>query len=174
MDKILNDKPLRLKLVRKYNRPNYCIGRLYVNGRYFSDTMEPADVPDDSDEVLESRTCPSGNHDIEVSEGILWVERMNPWGVPVVDEEHKKKVLDKARDILLSFPHGANYIPEEWANYTESYILVGFNTRKGELTDTKRTWNILMEKYILPAVNAKREIEFEITRTYELETDDDE
>ena len=36
---------LYLKVVRKYNKPDkhYCIGELYVQGKKFCDTLEPAD-----------------------------------------------------------------------------------------------------------------------------------
>lgn len=33
---------MRLELVRLYKKPNYTIGKLYVNGEYFCDTLEDA------------------------------------------------------------------------------------------------------------------------------------
>ena len=34
---------MELKLIRKYKKENYTIGKLYVNGTYFSDTIEDKD-----------------------------------------------------------------------------------------------------------------------------------
>ena len=45
---------MRIKVVRFANRPNYCIGRLYVDGVYICDTLEDTDrFLDDSMSLIE-------------------------------------------------------------------------------------------------------------------------
>lgn len=34
---------MRLTLIRIANRPTYCIGKLYIDGKYFCDTIEDTD-----------------------------------------------------------------------------------------------------------------------------------
>lgn len=34
---------MKLKLIRKYKKNNYTIGKLYINNQYFSDTLEDVD-----------------------------------------------------------------------------------------------------------------------------------
>lgn len=34
---------MRLQLIRSYNTNNYCIGHLYIDGKYFCDTVEDCD-----------------------------------------------------------------------------------------------------------------------------------
>ena len=34
---------MEIQLIRKYRKPNYTIGQLFVNGQYFSDTLEDTD-----------------------------------------------------------------------------------------------------------------------------------
>ena len=45
---------MRIKVVRIANRPNYCIGRMYVDGVYICDTLEDTDrFLDDSMSLIE-------------------------------------------------------------------------------------------------------------------------
>lgn len=34
---------MKLRLERRYRKSNYCIGKLYINDKYFSDVLEDPD-----------------------------------------------------------------------------------------------------------------------------------
>ena len=67
---------MKLELVRIANRPTYCIGKLYIDGVWFCDTIEDTDRGlDDSmsvDEILKKKikgetAIPTGIYKIEIT-----------------------------------------------------------------------------------------------------------
>lgn len=115
---------MKLTLYRKFLGKDYTIGKLFINGEYFCDTLEDTVRPEE--EKIPGKTAiPYGTYDIILT--------MSP---------RFKRVLP----LLLNVPnfegiriHSGNK-PED----TEGCILVGFNKQKGMVLNSKDTLNKLM------------------------------
>ncbi len=79
---------MEIKLIRIADRENYTIGRMYINGRYFCDTLEPANRGLDSsmseDEIRQKKrkgptAIPYGEYMVLITKSI----RFNKW-LPLV------------------------------------------------------------------------------------------
>ena len=127
---------MKLKLVRIANRPTYCIGKLYIDGEYFCDTIEDTDRGlDDSMSVKEilskkvkaKTAIPTGTYPIEITYSPKY-KRMMP---------------------LLLGVKGYNGIRIHSGNTskdTEGCLLVGKNTKVGMVTDSRNTYQKLYAK----------------------------
>jgi len=67
---------MRLNLIRKYLKEDYTIGMLFINGKYFCDTIEDkvrdfnkdGDLLDDGEKKVYAQTAiPYGTYDVELS-----------------------------------------------------------------------------------------------------------
>lgn len=143
---------LELKLKRVAARDDYTIGRLYVDGKYFCDTLERTDRGLDQkmplDELLEIKV--HGKTAI-------------PTGTYRITMNHKSPKFSKI-DYYRNFCGG--YMPRlrnvpgfegvlihrgNSENATEGCLLVGDNTSKGRLSNSKTEWEKLMREHLLPA-----------------------
>lgn len=118
---------MELLLKRIARNPKYTIGKLYVDGVYFADTLEDTD----RDIKIKGETCiPEGTYKIA-------------WTL--------SKRFGKPMPLLLDVPnfagiriHSGN-TPED----TEGCILIGKNTIKGQITQsreyTKRLYELIQE-----------------------------
>lgn len=126
---------MRLELYRKFLGKDYTIGKLFINGEYFCDTLEDTVRPE-GEKIPGKTAIPYGTYDIILT--------MSP---------RFKRVLP----LLLNVPnfegiriHSGNK-PED----TEGCILVGFNKQKGMVLNSKDILNKLM--FELNIVNDKQE-----------------
>ena len=143
---------LELTLKRMFRREAYTVGRLYVNGVPFCDTLE------NTDRGL-SHTMPLEELRRRKVDGKTAI----PTGTYQITMRHKSPKFSKIEYYhnfcggymprLLRVPgfegvliHRGN---EEGA--TEGCLLVGDNTSKGGLSHSKDKWELLMNKYLLPA-----------------------
>ena len=147
---------LELVLKRIAGKEDYTIGRLYVNGKLFCDTLEDRDRGLDqkmSLEELQKRkvygktAIPTGNYRITMN-------RKSP----------KFSKIDYYRDFcggylprLLQVPgfEGILIHRGNREDATKGCILVGENTSKGGLSNSKGQWERLMKEYLLPAKENK-------------------
>lgn len=114
---------MKLLLKRIARNPKYTIGRLYVNGVYFADTLEDAD----REVKIKGETCiPEGTYRID-------------WTLSAR--------FGKPMPLLLDVPnfrgvriHSGN-TPED----TEGCILVGKNTIKGQVTQSRAYTRLLYD-----------------------------
>lgn len=122
---------MKLLLERLYKKEEYTIGKLYIDGIYFCDTLEDKVriVNNNCDDKVYGRTAiPEGTYSISLifrgSNGVLTPYLNN---VPCFS------------GILI---HSGNH-----HEHTEGCILVGVNKVKGMVLDSRKTFNELMERF---------------------------
>lgn len=127
---------MELKLLRKYLKPSYTIGHLYIDGKYFCDTLEDTVRDLVTEKKVKGRTAiPAGRYRVVLN----WSPR---FGKPL--------------PLLLDVPHfeGIRIHAGNTAKDTEGCILVGRNTQPGTLTESKVTMQDLMQ--VLTSANNRR------------------
>lgn len=114
-------RTLKLKLDRVFKGPDYTIGKLYVDGRYFADTLEDA-----------------------VREVKIPGKTAIPAGTYAVVYNMSKR-FKKMMPLLLNVPgfEGVRIHAGNTAGDTDGCILVGKNSVKGEVRYSKRYISML-------------------------------
>lgn len=127
---------MKLTLIRIANRPTYCIGKLYIDGVYFCDTIEDTDRGlDDSMSVKEvlgrkikgQTAIPTGTYTVEITYSPKY-KRMMP-------------LLLNVKGYSGIRIHSGNTSKD-----TEGCLLVGKNTKVGMVTDSRNTYQKLYAK----------------------------
>ncbi|NLZ94625.1 MAG: hypothetical protein GX921_02220, partial [Bacteroidales bacterium] len=110
---------MKLKLIRKYKCPNYTIGHLYINDKYFCDTLEDKVRQLDSieDKIKHKTAIPEGKYKVVVT--------MSP---------KFKRLLP----LLLNVPffEGIRIHRGNDENDTSGCIIVGENKIKGKVINS--------------------------------------
>lgn len=143
---------LELVIKRIAAKPDYTIGRLYVNGKLFCDTLENTDRGLDQsmslDELLKRKVfgktaIPTGTYRIT----------MNHKSPKFSKIDYYREFCDGYMPRLLLVPgfEGVLIHRGNKEEATEGCLLVGDNTSKGGLSNSKGQWENLMIKYLLPA-----------------------
>ena len=142
---------MKLKLIRRYNGNGYTIGRLYVDGNPFCDTLEDTDRGLKSSMTLQEIKANKVKGKTAIPTGIYHVD------MDTVSPRLKNKSYAKpygGRVPRLQGVKGFDGVlihPGNTADDTEGCILVGRNTEVGKLTDSKATYCKLFE--MMDAVN---------------------
>ena len=140
--------------MRIANRPTYCIGKLYIDGVYFSDTIEDTDRGlDDSmteNEILKKKikgqtAIPTGTYNVYIT-----------WS-----PKYKKPMplLENVKGYSGIRIHSGNT-----AKDTEGCLIVGKNKEVGKVLESRATYNKLFS--ILNTTNEK--IIIDIRRKYKV------
>lgn len=113
----------RVLLFRKFNKLDYCIGKLYVKSGelFFSDTLEPAVNREEAPDSKKIGAIPRGVYQVG----------FDSQGLCFIDVSPSKKVSIRAG----SRP-----------NDTQGDILLGFNLRAGRLTDSENVCRLFYER----------------------------
>lgn len=139
---------MKLKLDRKYKLPEYTIGKLYIDGEYFCDTLEDTDRGLSSDmpfqEIIKRKiqgktAVPTGTYKITMN--VVSPRFKNrTWAKPY--QGKLPRLIDTIgfEGVLI---HVGNS-PED----TLGCILVGKNTIKGKITNSTSTFHSLMKKLL--------------------------
>ena len=158
---------LKLSIKRIAAKIDYTIGRLYVNGKLFCDTLENTDRGLDQKMTLE-----------ELQKRKVYGKTAIPTGTYRVTMNRKSPKFSKI-DYYKDFCGG--YMPRllqvpgfegvlihrgNREDATEGCLLVGDNTSKGGLSNSKVRWEDLMEKYLIPAKENKIPIIIEVYTNY--------
>ena len=144
---------MRLTLKRIANRKDYCIGKLYINGKYFCDTLE------DRDRGLDDSMSEDDIKQIKIKG-----ETAIPVGIYTVlltySPKYKKvmPLINNVKGYSGIRIHSGNSSKD-----TEGCLLVGKNTVVGRLTDSRNTFNALFKRLLQKGSN---KITIEIYRTY--------
>ncbi len=158
---------LKLSIKRIATKIDYTIGRLYVNGKLFCDTLENTDRGLDQKMTLE-----------ELQKRKVYGKTAIPTGTYRVTMNRKSpkfSKIDYYRDFcsgymprLLQVPgfEGVLIHRGNREDATEGCLLVGDNTSKGGLSNSKVRWEDLMEKYLIPAKENKIPIIIEVYTNY--------
>lgn len=127
---------MRLTLMRIANKPNYCIGRLYIDGEYFCDVLEDCDRGLDDKMSVE---------DIKAKK--VYGKTAIPTGVYNVILNYSPK-YKKVMPLLQNVKgyegvriHSGNK-PED----TLGCLLVGKNKKVGQVIDSRATYEALFKR----------------------------
>lgn len=117
---------MKIELYRKFLGKDYTIGKLFINGEYFCDTLEDTVRPE-GEKIYGKTAIPYGTYDILLTYSPRF-----------------KQVLP----LLTNIPNfeGIRIHSGNTAQDTEGCILVGFNKKKGMVLDSKKTLSNLMYK----------------------------
>lgn len=148
---------MQLTLERKWKKDSYTIGKLYVNGELFSDTLEDKDRGLTSAMTLEEinkkkiyghTAIPSGTYEVKMTYSNRFNSRA--WG-----EKYGGKVPE-----LLNVKGfgGVRIHPGNKAVDTLGCILVGKNSAIGMITNSQTYYFKLLDNYIVPATKKNEKI----------------
>lgn len=115
---------MKIKVDRIYKGESYTIGKMYLNGEYFCDTLEDAIRPV---KIPNETAIPAGTYKVEVT----------------YSPRFKRNL-----PLLVDVPNYTGIRIHEGSNkdHTSGCILVGFNTSKGILSDSRKISDQLTEK----------------------------
>ena len=144
---------MELRLERKYRNNNYCIDKLYINGKYFSDVLEDPDrgltdtmsLEEIKKIKIKGNTCiPYGTYNITITYSPRFKKNL-----PLLNNV---KGFDGIRI------HSGNK-PQD----TEGCLLPGFNKVKGQVIDSRVTTDKLITQ-IQQALNKGERVTITITK----------
>ena len=144
---------MELKLERKYRSNNYCIDKLYINGKYFSDALEDPDrgltdtmsLEEIQKIKIKGNTCiPYGTYNVTITYSPRFKKNL-----PLINNV---KGFDGIRI------HSGN-TPQD----TEGCLLLGFNRVKGQVVDSRITVSKFITQ-IQQALNKGEKVTIEITK----------
>ena len=139
---------MELKLTRNYQKDTYTIGRLYVEGDLFSNTLEDPvrDYSDPNYKVYGKTAIPYGRYRIAMVHSPKFSKRYGGRKVPL---------LNNVPDFTGILIHSGNT-----AEDTDGCILVGKNTQRGRVTSSLATLYSLLD--ILDKVPSDEQIWIDI------------
>ena len=144
---------MELRLERKYRSSKYCIDKLYINGKYFSDALEDPDRGLTDSMSLEEikkikvkgNTCiPYGTYNVTITYSPKFKRTL-----PLIN---KVKGFEGIR------VHNGN-TPQD----SSGCVLLGFNKIKGQVIDSKVTVNKFID-IVQKALNKGEKVTIEITK----------
>lgn len=152
---------MEILLIRKYKKPTYTVGNLYINGKWIANTLEDVDRNLNSSMSVEQikaikkpneTAIPTGTY--EVTLDIFSPKFGNkPFYKKTCNGKLPRILNVKGFDgVLIHVGEGPN-----GKDLTSGCLLVGRNTIKGGLTQSKETFILLYNK-LLEAKNKKEKI----------------
>lgn len=161
---------LELVLKRVAARDHYTIGKLYINGTPFCDTLEDTDRELDQAMPLEELLAKKvpGKTAIPTGTYRIIMNRKSPKFSKI---DYYKDFCDGYIPRLLGIPgfEGVLIHCGNTEGNTEGCLLVGDNTSKGGLSHSKDRWEQLMRLHLLPAKEKGIPITIEIKRVKEMQ-----
>ncbi len=160
---------MKIELVRIYTCPTYTIGKLYVNGEYVCDTVEDTDRGLDQSMTVEEIKKRKVYRQTAVPTGTYKVA-MNVQSPKFAQMAYYKNYCNGFMPRILYVPgfDGILIHCGSSANSSAGCLIVGYNTIKGKVTDSKKAWEKLMKNYLTQAKMRGEEITITITRKYKV------
>lgn len=152
--------------------PGYTISHIYVNGEYVCDAVEDYD-----------RGLSQGMTDKEIAKIKVRKQTAIPTGTyrltmnvksPKFSQyEYYKKYCNGYMPRLtgVSGFDGILIHCGSSANSSAGCVIVGYNTIKGRVTDSRKAWEKLMKNYLMPAKILGEKITYTITTKYKANND---
>lgn len=166
---------MRIEHVRIYTTkgsgtsPGYTISHIYVNGEYVCDAVEDYDRGLDQGmtlaeirkrKVYKQTAIPTGTYELTMD--IISPKFSQMTYYKNFCKGRMPRLLNvKGYDGIL-IHCGSN------ANSSAGCVIVGLNTVKGCVTNSKAVWEKLMRQYFLPAWKLEEKITYTITRKYKV------
>lgn len=146
---------MELLLDRKYCKEKYTVGRLYIDGVFFSNTLE-----DKVRDINKNGKFDNGEYKVYAETAIPYGEyeiTLNVVSPKFSKYQFYKEVCNGKVPRLLNVPHFEGILIHcgSTANNSAGCILVGNNTIKGGLTNSKETFKKLYS--ILDKANKNNE-----------------
>ena len=135
---------LQLKIKRIARKSEYTIGHLYIEGKYFCDTLEDYDRLYFGGIKVKGKTAiPVGTYTVSQNIQSMKYKNRKPYA----------EVCDGYVPRLLNVPQFQGILIHigNTASDTEGCILVGKNNVVGKVMQSTATWKKLMREYMLPA-----------------------
>lgn len=129
---------MRVTLVRIANRPTYCIGKLYIDGKYFCDTIEDTDrgLKDEmtEEEILKKKVkgetaIPTGIYPVYLTYSPKYNKQM--------------PLIDNVKGYSGIRIHSGNTSKD-----TEGCLIVGKNKEVGKVLESRKTYNALFREFV--------------------------
>lgn len=148
---------MELKIIRKYKGPKYTIGSLFLNNKYFCDTLEDVDrnlsqIMSEKDilskKIYGETAIPTGIYKINITYSNKFGKRS--WAIRF---EGKLPLIEDVKGF-----EGIRIHPGNTNKDTLGCILVGYNKKVGELINSQYCWTNLM----LELTKTKEDIELTI------------
>lgn len=142
---------MELKVKRVAKKNEYTIGKLYIDGRLFCDTLEDCDRGLTQDMPLEEiktkkvygkTAIPTGTYEIDMNT-VSPKFKDRSWAKPYGGKLPRLENVPGYEGVLI---HVGNT-----ASDSSGCLLVGKNNVQGMVADSSRTFMSLMSKYLLPA-----------------------
>lgn len=144
-------KTCEILVKRLYKLPTYTIGKLYVDGVYVCDTLEDKDrglrqnMPLNEiyrKKVYGETAIPVGRYFVDMdTESPKFKYRI--WAKPYGGKLPRLLSVPGWEGVLI---HVGNSGPE-----TFGCLLCGYNRQKGKVLDSTKAFQLLMDKYLVPA-----------------------
>lgn len=157
---------MKILVKRTYNNQTYCIGHLYIDGKYFCDTIEDCDrFLSDGMSVEEIKkkkkygitAIPIGTYKVDMNTvSPLYAKKNRNYSRPY---GHKMPRLLNVKGYSGVLIH-----PGTTANDTLGCLIVGENKVKGKVINSQATWKKLMDILL----KDKDNITITYTRTFNI------
>ena len=143
---------MRLTLIRIANKPTYCIGKLYIDGVYFCDTIEDVDRGLSDEMEVEEMLKKKVKGETAIPTGIYHV-------YITYSPKYKKQMplIDGVKGYSGIRIHSGNTSKD-----TEGCLIVGKNKQVGKVLESRKTYNALFKQL----VSTKERIIIDIMRKY--------
>lgn len=157
---------VNLKLERIFTCDTYTIGKLYVNGIYFCDTIEDSDRGlDDSmslndikkKKIYGQTAIPTGKYNINMNT-VSPKFKNRSWAKPFKGILPRLENVKGFEGVLI---HVGNT-----AQDSLGCVLLGTNNIKGQVSNSTVAFNKLMNNYLMPAKEKGEKITIEIVSKY--------
>lgn len=160
---------MELKVKRIFTCNSYTIGKLYIDGEYFCDTIEDTDRGLTSDmteeEIKEKKVygetaIPLGTYNITMNVKSPKYSNFNKykWAKPYDGYLPRLENVKGFEGILIHLGNSASS--------SSGCLLVGYNTIKGRLTSSTVAFQKLMDNYLWKAKENNEQITITIEKTY--------
>lgn len=129
---------MRITLIRIANRPTYCIGKLYIDGEYFCDTIEDTDRGLKDEMELE-----------EIKKKKVKGETAIPTGIYPVYLTYSPK-YKKQMPLIYNVKgySGIRIHSGNTAKDTEGCLIVGKNKEVGKVLESRKMYNALFRELV--------------------------
>lgn len=162
MERLNKNNEMILKLDRKYLKERYTIGALFVDGRYFCDTIEDRDRGLDASMPLNKirrakvdgeTAIPRGNYLIDM-DTVSTRFKGRAWAIPYGGKP--------PRIIAVPCFSGVLVHPGNDEGNTSGCVIVGENRVRGKVVNSVSCFRRLMDEFLVPAHERGEEIRIEI------------
>lgn len=135
---------MEIHLRRIARKPNYTIGKLYINGVYFCDTIEDYDrLYFGKPKVMNKTAIPCGNYEV----------LLNNYSPKYGNREPYKSLCNGFVPLINNVPNfsGVRIHIGNDENDTSGCVLVGKNKVVGKVVESRATFTQLMNRFLTPA-----------------------